>query len=63
MTKEQAKSKRYDLSANRYRLIDHDATFRERPEITIARLQELDEITTTSLAALETLLYGAIPTR
>jgi type I restriction enzyme M protein len=43
VSKDQVKAKNYDLSASRYRDVEHDEVFYEEPEVTLDRLHKLDE--------------------
>lgn len=43
MTKGQAVANKYDLSASRYREIEHDDVFYEEPEVTLARLRGIED--------------------
>jgi type I restriction enzyme M protein len=49
MSKTEIKKNKYDLSASRYRKVDPDEVFYDRPEITIERLLMLEQITTDEL--------------
>ncbi len=44
VTKEQVKANKYDLSASRYRQVEMDNVYYEKPEITMERLAELERI-------------------
>jgi type I restriction enzyme M protein len=37
VTKEQVKANKYDLSASRYRQVDADAVYHEKPSVTLER--------------------------
>ena len=41
MTKEQVKANKYDLSASRYRQVEQDEEYYEKPQVTLERLLEL----------------------
>jgi type I restriction enzyme M protein len=43
VTKEQIRGNKYDLSASRYRRIEADETFYEEPNITLERLEQLEQ--------------------
>lgn len=45
VTKEQIRSKKYDLYASRYRQIEADETFYEEPNVTLKRLMKLEDVT------------------
>ena len=42
VTKEQVKANKYDLSASRYRQVDADAVYHEKPSVTLERLARLE---------------------
>lgn len=42
VTKDQVKANKYDLSASRYRQLEHDETFYEKPAVTLDRLRQLE---------------------
>jgi type I restriction enzyme M protein len=44
VTKEQVKANKYDLSASRYRQVDADAVYHEKPSVTLERLARLEEV-------------------
>ena len=44
VTREQVKQNRYDLSASRYRQVEQDEEYYERPEVTIERMLRLEKI-------------------
>jgi type I restriction enzyme M protein len=52
VTKDQVKVNKYDLSASRYRLVEHDEEFYEEPKNTLKRLRQLE---TTAAAEVEAL--------
>jgi len=56
VTKEQAIANKYDLSASRYREVEHDDVFYEEPEVTLARMRTLDSAAEGSIAVIEELL-------
>jgi|CXWL01.1.fsa_nt_gi type I restriction enzyme M protein len=56
VTKDQVKASNYDLSASRYRQIEQDEVFYEKPVITLDRLRKLEAAATTDVAALERML-------
>jgi type I restriction enzyme M protein len=54
--KKQVVANKYDLSANRYRDVEHEEEFREKPAVTLKRLSTLAQHTTKQVAKLEVLL-------
>jgi type I restriction enzyme M protein len=56
VTKDQVKTYNYDLSASRYRQIEQEEVFYERPTVTLERLRKLEAAATTDVAALEKML-------
>jgi len=54
--KERAKANKYDLSASRYRHIEHDEMFYEIPAVTLERLRQLEAAATNEVVALEKML-------
>jgi type I restriction enzyme M protein len=44
VTKEQVKANKYDLSASRYRQVDADAVYHEKPAVTLERLGRLQHV-------------------
>jgi type I restriction enzyme M protein len=44
VTKEQVKANKYDLSASRYRQVDADAVYHEKPSVTLERLTRLESV-------------------
>jgi type I restriction enzyme M protein len=42
VSKDQGKANNYDLSASRYRQVEQDEVFYEKPEVTLERLRELE---------------------
>lgn len=53
VTKQQVKSSKYDLSASRYRQVEHEGVFYEKAGITLARLRQLEATATSEIYALE----------
>ena len=53
VTKDQVKSKKYDLSASRYRQIEQDEEFYELPTVTLDRLLLLEATATNEVSALQ----------
>lgn len=56
ITKDQAKANNYDLSSSRYRQIEQDEVFYEKPTITLERLRKLEDSAVADIAALEKML-------
>jgi type I restriction enzyme M protein len=44
VAKDKLKASKYDLSASRYREVERDEVFYEKPDVTIKRLQQLEEL-------------------
>ena len=53
VTKKQVKENKYDLSASRYRDVQHDSAFYESPEVTLERLKRIEETMRNEIEALE----------
>ncbi len=56
VTKEQVKANKYDLSASRYRQVDADAVYHEKPSVTLERLARLEEIMVGEIKEIKKLL-------
>ena len=56
VTKDQVKANKYDLSASRYRQLEHDETFYEKPAVTLDRLHQLEKVAEADVKALEKML-------
>ena len=56
VTKDQVKANKYDLSASRYRQLEHDETFYEKPAVTLDRLHRLEKSAEADVMALEKML-------
>jgi type I restriction enzyme M protein len=56
VTKEQVKANKYDLSASRYRQVDADAAYHEKPSVTLERLSRLEQIMVSEIDELKKLL-------
>jgi len=54
--KKQVKANKYDLSASRYREVEQDETYYEKPQVTLERLLELDRVMTEEARELKNLL-------
>ncbi len=53
VTKEQVKANKYDLSASRYRQVDADAVYHEKPSVTLERLSRLEHVMINEIAELK----------
>ena len=49
------KANKYDLSSSRYRQIEQEEVFYEKPEITMQRLLELEKFMASEVAEIRTL--------
>jgi len=56
VTRKQVKANKYDLSASRYRQIEPDEAYYEKPQVTMERLLELERLMTQQIQAIEGLL-------
>ena len=56
--KKQVKANKYDLSANRYRQVEHDEVFYEKTALTMERLLELDRVIAEEIHELERLVQS-----
>lgn len=56
VTKEQVKANKYDLSASRYRTVDADAAYHEKPAVTLERLARLESVMMSEIEELKGLL-------
>jgi type I restriction enzyme M protein len=56
VTKEQVKANKYDLSASRYRQIEADAAYHEKPSVTLERLARLESVMQDEINELKKLL-------
>jgi type I restriction enzyme M protein len=52
VTKDKVKSNKYDLSASRYRLVEHDEEFYEEAKVTLKRLRQLEAAATGQVKAI-----------
>lgn len=55
VSKKQVRANKYDLSASRYRQVEQDEAYYERPQVTLERLLELERAMEETLRVLETL--------
>lgn len=58
VTKEQVRANKYDLSASRYRQVDADAAYHERPAVTLERLARLESVMLDEIRELGKLVNG-----
>lgn len=56
VTKGQVVAQKYDLSASRYRQIEQEEVFYEKPTVTLERLRKLEQVAEQNVAGLEKLL-------
>ena len=56
VTKEQVKANKYDLSASRYRQMDADAVYHEKPSVTLERLARLEGVMLDEIAELKKMM-------
>jgi type I restriction enzyme M protein len=56
VTKEQVKANKYDLSASRYRQVDADAVYHEKPSVTLERLARLESVMLNEIGELKEIL-------
>lgn len=56
VTKAEAATNKYDLSASRYRLIEQDEQYYERPSVTIDRLLRLEDSSRNQIKSMESLM-------
>ncbi|MCK4315769.1 MAG: N-6 DNA methylase, partial [Anaerolineae bacterium] len=56
VTREQVKANKYDLSASRYRQVEQDEAYYEKPQVTLERLLELERVMGEEVRELERLL-------
>jgi type I restriction enzyme M protein len=56
VTKKQVKANNYDLSASRYRQVEPDEAYYEKPQVTMERLLELERVMAEEIRELERLL-------
>jgi type I restriction enzyme M protein len=58
VTKEQVRANNYDLSASRYRRVEADAAYHERPVVTLERLARLEQVMLDEIRELGKLVNG-----
>jgi type I restriction enzyme M protein len=56
VTKEQVQANKYDLSASRYRQVEADAAYHEKPVVTLERLARLEELMASEINEIAKLL-------
>jgi type I restriction enzyme M protein len=56
VTKDRVKANKYDLSANRYRQVEQDEEFYEKPRVTLKRLNDLEVLAAGLVASLQGML-------
>jgi len=56
VSRKQIRANKYDLSASRYRQVEPDAAYYEKPQVTMERLLELERVMRAEVEALEQLL-------
>jgi type I restriction enzyme M protein len=56
VTKEQVKVNKYDLSASRYRQMDTDTVYHEKPSVTLERLSRLEQVMFDEIKELKKIL-------
>ena len=61
--KDEVVAQNYDLSASRYRQVEQEEVFYERPTVTLVRLRQLEAVATGEVAALEQMLTSPSPGR
>ena len=61
VTKEQVAAQNYDLSASRYRQVEQEEVFYEKPAVTLERMRQLECAAESDLAALEKTLTTTQP--
>jgi type I restriction enzyme M protein len=56
VTKDEVKANKFDLSASRYRQVEQNETFYERPEVTLGRMSELEGVASNEMREIVQLL-------
>ena len=56
VTKEQVTANKYDLSASRYRQVEHEEVFYEKTAVTLERLRQLEKAAAIDAVKLEKLM-------
>ena len=59
VAKEKVVAEKYDLSASRYRQVEHEEVFHEKPAVTLERLRKLEAAAENDVAALAKMLAEA----
>jgi type I restriction enzyme M protein len=63
VNKNQVQVNKYDLSASRYRQIEQDEVFYEKPAVTLERIRKLGQVAASDVEMLENMLLSAPVTR
>lgn len=58
VTKKQVKANKYDLSASRYRQVEQEPVYYEEPDVTLARLVELERVMAGEVETLRAAIAG-----
>jgi type I restriction enzyme M protein len=58
VTKEQVRANKYDLSASRYRQVEADAAYHEKPSVTLERLARLERVMLEEIEELRKMMKG-----
>jgi type I restriction enzyme M protein len=58
VTKEQVRANKYDLSASRYRQVEADAAYHEKPAVTLERLARLERVMLEEIEELRKMMKG-----
>jgi type I restriction enzyme M protein len=61
VTKVQVVAQNYDLSASRYRQVEQDEVFYEKPTVTLERMRQLEQVAESGVMELKTMLTGTKP--
>ena len=56
VTKEQVKANKYDLSASRYRQVEADAAYHEKPSVALERLARLESVMLDEIAEIKKMI-------
>jgi type I restriction enzyme M protein len=57
VSKEQVRANKYDLSASRYREVDQDGVYYEKPAVTLERMLKLEDVMAQEIKQIETLPF------
>ncbi len=58
VTKDLVTANKYDLSASRYRQIEQDEVFYEKPKVTLERLKQLEKVATAEIEEIQRMIAG-----